>query len=95
VKDKSSLRRFFDLCSLSKKESVNVVLPREKIRFFIPDNGAKKMLFLSLYFKALKYTVKASEKIEGAKNRIKTDKKVKAIVGFSTVSVETPSFPGY
>jgi hypothetical protein len=60
-----------------------------------PDNDAKKMLFLSLYFKALKYTVKASEKTEGAKNRKKTDKKVKAIVGFSTVSVEIPSFPGY
>jgi hypothetical protein len=53
------------------------------------------VLFLSLYFKALKYTVKASKKTKGAKNKKKTDKKVKAIVGFSTVSVETPSFPGY
>jgi hypothetical protein len=60
-----------------------------------PGNGAKKMLFLSLYFKALKYTVKASEKTEGPKNRKKTDKKVKAIVGFSTVSIEIPSFLGY
>ena len=64
MKDESSLRRFFDLCSLSKKESVNVILPREKIRFFVPDNGAKKMLFLSLYFKASKYTLKAFEKIK-------------------------------
>jgi hypothetical protein len=53
------------------------------------------MLFLSLYFKALKYTVKESKKIEGANNRKKTDKKVKATVGFSTVSVEITSFPGY
>jgi hypothetical protein len=52
-------------------------------------------LFLSLYFKALKYIVKASKKTEGAKNRKKTDKKVKAIVDFSTVSVEIPNFPGY
>ena len=29
-----------------------------------PNNDAKKMLFMSLYFKALKYTVKASEKVE-------------------------------
>jgi hypothetical protein len=51
-----------------------------------PDNDAKKMLFLSLYFKALKYTVKASEKKERAK-----DKKVgymkRVIVGSLTVSV--------
>jgi hypothetical protein len=53
------------------------------------------MLFLSLYFKALKYIVKASEKIEGGKSRKKTDKKVKAIVSFSTVSIEIPSFLGY
>jgi hypothetical protein len=53
------------------------------------------VLFLSLYFKDLKYTVKASEKTEGAKNRKNTDKKVKAIVGFSTIFVEIPSVPGY
>jgi hypothetical protein len=51
-----------------------------------PDNDAKKMLFLSLYFKALKYIVKASKKIERAK-----DKKVgymkRAIVDSLTVSV--------
>jgi hypothetical protein len=60
-----------------------------------PDNGAKKMLFLSLYFKALKYTVKASEKTEGADDKKRYDKKMRAIVGSSTVSVEIPSFPGY
>jgi hypothetical protein len=64
VKDKSVLRIFFDLCSLSKKEGVNVILPKEKICFFVPGSDAKKMLFLSLYFKALKYTIKASEKVE-------------------------------
>jgi hypothetical protein len=36
------------------------------------------LLFLSLYFKDLKYTIKASKKTEGAKNRKMTDKKVKA-----------------
>jgi hypothetical protein len=64
VKDKSSLRRFFDLCSPSKEESVNVILPKEKIHLFVPDNDAKKMLFLSLYFKALNYAIKASKKVE-------------------------------
>jgi hypothetical protein len=52
-----------------KIENVNVVLPRQKLCFFVPDNGAKKMLFLSLYFKALKYTVKASKKKERAKDK--------------------------
>jgi hypothetical protein len=52
-------------------------------------------LFLSLYFKALKYTVKASEKIEEVEDRKINDKKVRTIVGFSTVSVEIPSFPEY
>jgi hypothetical protein len=42
VKDKSSLRRFFDICSLSKKEKVNVVLPKEKIRFFAPQQRRQK-----------------------------------------------------
>ena len=42
VKDKGSLRRFFDLCSLSKKESVNVVLPRENICFFDPRQRCQK-----------------------------------------------------
>ena len=67
MKDEGSIRRFFYLCSLSKKESVNVVLPRENFHFFIPDNDAKKMLFLSLYFKSLKYIVKASENIKRIK----------------------------
>jgi hypothetical protein len=58
-------------------------------------NEGLYVLFLSLYFKSLKYTVKASEKIEGAKNRKNTDKKVKVIVAFSTISVETPKFPRY
>jgi pentatricopeptide repeat protein len=53
------------------------------------------LLFLSLYFKALKYTVKASEKTEGADDKKRYDKKMRAIVGSSTVSVEIPSFPGY
>jgi hypothetical protein len=60
-----------------------------------PSNGAKKMLFLSLYFKALKYIVKASEKTEVANDKKIYDKKMRAIVGSSTVSVEIPSFPGY
>jgi hypothetical protein len=42
VKDKSSLRRYFDLCSLSNKEKVNVVLPREKIHFFAPRQWSQK-----------------------------------------------------
>jgi hypothetical protein len=53
------------------------------------------VLFLSLYFKALKYTVKASEKTEGVGDRKRYDKNMRAIVGSSTISVEIPSFPGH
>jgi hypothetical protein len=53
------------------------------------------MLFLSLYFKALKYTVKAYAKTEGVDNKKRYDKKIRAIVGSSTVSFEIPSFPRY
>jgi hypothetical protein len=50
---------------------------------------------MSLYFKTLKYTVKASEKTEGADDKKIYDKKMRDIVGSSTVSVEIPGFPGY
>ena len=51
-----------------------------------PGNDTKKMLFMSLYFKALKYTIKASEKIEKAKDK-KVSYMKRAIVGSLTVSV--------
>jgi hypothetical protein len=46
VKNEGSLRRFFYLCSLSKKESVNVILPREKFRFFVPQQRRQKDVVL-------------------------------------------------
>jgi hypothetical protein len=42
VKSKGSLRRFFYLFSLSKKENVNVVPPREMFCFFIPRQRCQK-----------------------------------------------------
>jgi hypothetical protein len=51
-----------------------------------PGNDTKKMLFMSLYFKDLKYTVKASKKIEKDKdNKVGYMKRV--IVGSLTVFV--------
>ena len=51
-----------------KKMSMSF-FPGNRFVSSFPDNGAKKMLFLSLYFKALKYTIKASEKIKRIKGK--------------------------
>ena len=51
-----------------KKMSMSF-FPGKRLVSSFPDNDAKKMLFLSLYLKALKYTVKASENIEEVEDR--------------------------
>jgi hypothetical protein len=62
VKNKGSLRRFSIFVHYQRKKvSMSFFLGKRFVSSF-PGNNAKKMLFMSLYFKALKYTVKASEK---------------------------------
>ena len=46
-----------------KKVSMSFFLGKSFVSSYL-GNDTKKMLFLSLYFKALKYTIKASEKVE-------------------------------
>jgi hypothetical protein len=48
--------------------------PGKRFVSSFPDNGAKKMLFLSLYFKAVKYTVKASVNVKKNNLRIRIEK---------------------
>jgi hypothetical protein len=69
VKDKGSLRRFSNFVHYQRRKVSMSFFPGKKLVSPFPDNDAKKMLFLSLYFKALKYTVKASEKIEEVEDK--------------------------
>ena len=47
--------------------------PGKRFVSSFPDNGTKKMLFLSLYFKVVKYTVKASIKVKMNNLRIRIE----------------------
>jgi hypothetical protein len=92
VKYKGSLRRFPSFVHYQRRKVSLSFFPRKIFVSPFSGNRAKNMLFLSLYFKALKYTFKGYEKIEEVediKNRLL---KVRAIIGSSTVSVEIPSF---
>jgi hypothetical protein len=62
VKNKGSLRRFSIFVHYQRKKVSMSFFPGKSFVFSFPDNDAKKMLFLSVYFKALKYIVKASQK---------------------------------
>jgi hypothetical protein len=64
--------------------------PRKIFISSFPDNGAKNMLFLSLCFKAIKHTVKAS--VNDLKKRFgnKETKKDQNRFSFSTASVLLP-----
>jgi hypothetical protein len=61
VKDEGSLKKFSIFVHYQRKKMSMSFFPGKRFVSSFPDNGAKKMLFLSLYFKALKYTVKASD----------------------------------
>jgi hypothetical protein len=85
-----SLRRLFVLVHYKKqKTSMSFFLGKRFISSF-PSNGTKKMLFLSLCFKAIKNTVKAS--VNGLRKRFgkKETKKDHRRFSFSTVSVLLP-----
>ena len=69
MKDKGSLIRFSIFVHYQREKASMSFFPGKSFVSSVPDNDAKKMLFLSLYFKALKYTVKSFEKIEKVKDR--------------------------
>jgi hypothetical protein len=48
--------------------------PGKRSVSLFPGNDAKKMLFLSLYFKAIKYTIKASVNVKKNNFRIRIEK---------------------
>ena len=71
MNNKDSLRRFSIFVHYQRKKVSMSFFPGKSFASSFLGNGAKKMLFLSLYFKALNSTVKASEKTEGAKKKKK------------------------
>jgi hypothetical protein len=63
VKNKGSLRRFSIFVHYQRKKvSMSFFTGKSFVSLFL-SNATKNMLFLSLYFKAIKYTIKASERI--------------------------------
>jgi len=62
VKDKIALEGFSLFYHYQIKKMSMSFFPGKSFVSSFPDNDAKNMLFLSLYFKALKYTIKAFEK---------------------------------
>jgi hypothetical protein len=64
--------------------------PGKRFISSFPSNGAKKMLFLSLCFKAIKHTVKASVNDLKIIFRNKESKKYQSRFSFSTVSILLP-----
>ena len=66
MKDKVALEGFQTLFTIKERKCQCRSPQGKNFVSSFPENDAK---ILSLYFKALKYTVKTSEKTKGAKNR--------------------------